>query len=39
MIAYVLINTEIGSECDVLDVIKKITNVTETYSVYGVSDG
>ena len=38
MMAYVLINTEIGSESKVLDAIKKITNVIEAYSVYGVYD-
>jgi DNA-binding Lrp family transcriptional regulator len=38
MMAYVLINTEIGSESKVLDAIKKITNVIEAYAVYGVYD-
>jgi DNA-binding Lrp family transcriptional regulator len=38
MMAYVLINTEIGSESEVLDAIKKITNVIEAHAVYGVYD-
>jgi DNA-binding Lrp family transcriptional regulator len=38
MMAYVLINTEIGSESEVLDAIKKITNVKEAHAVYGVYD-
>jgi DNA-binding Lrp family transcriptional regulator len=38
MMAYVLINTEIGSESEVLDAVKKIKNVREAYAVYGVYD-
>jgi len=38
MMAYVLINTEIGSESEVLDAIKKIKNVIEAHAVYGVYD-
>ena len=38
MMAYVLINTEIGSENEVLDAIKKIPNVIEAHTVYGVYD-
>jgi DNA-binding Lrp family transcriptional regulator len=38
MKAYVLINTEIGSESEVLDAIKKIKNVIEANAVYGVYD-
>jgi DNA-binding Lrp family transcriptional regulator len=36
--AFVLINTEIGSESEVLDQIKKIDAVEESYMVYGVYD-
>jgi len=38
MMAYVLINTEIGSESEVLDSIRKIKNVIEAHAVYGVYD-
>ncbi len=38
MMAYVLINTEIGSESEVLEAIKKIKNVIEAHAVYGVYD-
>ena len=38
MMAYVLINTEIGSIPEVLTAIQKIKNVTEAHSVYGVYD-
>ncbi|MDH5450643.1 MAG: Lrp/AsnC ligand binding domain-containing protein [Candidatus Bathyarchaeota archaeon] len=37
-IAFVLINTEIGSESEVLKTLKKVTGVKEAYSVYGVYD-
>lgn len=36
--AFVLINTEIGSESEVLDQIRKIDAVKESYIVYGVYD-
>lgn len=36
--AFVLINTEIGSEADVLKDLKKVEGVEESYSVYGVYD-
>jgi DNA-binding Lrp family transcriptional regulator len=36
--AFVLINTEIGSENEVLDDLKKIEAVKEAYMVYGVYD-
>ena len=36
--AFVLINTEIGSENEVLDELKKIDAVKEAYMVYGVYD-
>jgi DNA-binding Lrp family transcriptional regulator len=36
--AFVLINTEIGSESEVLGELKKIDAVTEAYMVYGVYD-
>ena len=38
MMAYVLIKTEIGSEIEVLATVKKIKNVIETHTVYGVYD-
>ena len=37
-IAFVLINTEIGSESEVLAALKKIDAVEEVYMVYGVYD-
>jgi DNA-binding Lrp family transcriptional regulator len=37
-IAFVLINTEIGSESEVLAALKKIDAVAEAYMVYGVYD-
>lgn len=37
-IAFVLINTEIGSENEVLKTLKKVSGVKEAYSVYGVYD-
>jgi DNA-binding Lrp family transcriptional regulator len=36
--AFVLINTEMGSETEVLEALKKIGNVKEAYTVYGVYD-
>jgi DNA-binding Lrp family transcriptional regulator len=36
--AFVLINTETGSESKVLAALKKIDAVTEAYLVYGVYD-
>lgn len=36
--AFILINSEIGSENEVLRSIKKINNVKEAYVVYGVYD-
>jgi len=37
-IAFVLINTEIGSESDVLKALKDVEGIEEAYSVYGVYD-
>ena len=37
-VAFVLINTEIGSENEVLDKLKEIEKVSEAYTVYGVYD-
>jgi DNA-binding Lrp family transcriptional regulator len=37
-IAYVMINTEIGTMEDVLKILKKIPNVKEAHMVYGVYD-
>lgn len=36
--AFVLINTEIGSEAEVLKDLKKIEGVEEAFAVYGVYD-
>ncbi|MEM3627345.1 MAG: Lrp/AsnC ligand binding domain-containing protein [Candidatus Bathyarchaeia archaeon] len=36
--AYVLVNTEIGSEADVLRDLKKVEGVEEAFAVYGVYD-
>ena len=36
--AFVMINTEIGSEKEVLDEIRKIEAVKESYITYGVYD-
>ncbi len=36
--AFVLINTEIGCEEEILKELKKIPNVREAYAVYGVYD-
>jgi len=36
--AFVLINTEMGSENEVLNAMLKISNVKEAYVVYGVYD-
>jgi DNA-binding Lrp family transcriptional regulator len=35
---WVLINTELGSEADVLKDLKKVAEVQEVYAVYGVYD-
>jgi DNA-binding Lrp family transcriptional regulator len=37
-IAFILINTEIGSESDVLKSIEDVEGIEEAYSVYGVYD-
>jgi len=37
-IAFVLINTEIGSESEVLKALKDVEGIVEAYSVYGVYD-
>jgi DNA-binding Lrp family transcriptional regulator len=36
--AFVLINTEIGSEADVLKDLKKVEGIIEAHAVYGVYD-
>jgi len=36
--AFVLINTEIGSEADVLKDLKKVEGIEEAHAVYGVYD-
>lgn len=37
-IAFILINTEIGSENNVLESLKEVEGIQEAYSVYGVYD-
>ncbi len=37
-IAFILINTEIGSESDVLKSLEDVEGIEEAYSVYGVYD-
>jgi DNA-binding Lrp family transcriptional regulator len=37
-IAFVLVNTEIGAENEVMKTIKKVEGVEEAYAVYGVYD-
>ena len=37
-VAYVLINSEVGAEEEVLNELKKVKNVKEAYIVYGVYD-
>ena len=37
-IAFILINTEIGSESNVLESLKEVEGIQEAYSVYGVYD-
>jgi DNA-binding Lrp family transcriptional regulator len=36
--AYVLINTELGQEAAVIDVIKNVKEITATYALYGIYD-
>jgi len=36
--AFVLVNTEIGSETDVLKDLRKVEGVEEAFAVYGVYD-
>jgi len=36
--AFVLVNTEIGSEADVLKDLKKVGGVDEAFALYGVYD-
>jgi len=38
VIAYVLINTEIGAIPEVLEAVKKIKEVKEAYALFGVYD-
>ncbi|MCW4027948.1 MAG: Lrp/AsnC ligand binding domain-containing protein [Candidatus Bathyarchaeota archaeon] len=37
-IAFILVNTEIGSESDVLKSLEDVEGIEEAYSVYGVYD-
>ena len=36
--AFVLVNTEIGSESDVLTALKKVNGVQKAHTIYGVYD-
>ena len=36
--AFVLINTEIGAEAEVLKALKNVEGIAEAYAVYGVYD-
>ncbi|MCJ7631250.1 Lrp/AsnC ligand binding domain-containing protein [Candidatus Bathyarchaeota archaeon] len=36
--AFILINTEMGSETEVLEALQKMVNVKEAFVVYGVYD-
>ncbi len=36
--AFVLINTEIGAEAEVLESLKSVEGIAEAYAVYGVYD-
>jgi DNA-binding Lrp family transcriptional regulator len=36
--AFVLVNTELGSESEISESLKEIPEVKETYMVYGVND-
>ena len=36
--AFVLVNTEVGSESEVLTALRKVDGVQEAYTVYGVYD-
>jgi DNA-binding Lrp family transcriptional regulator len=37
-VAFVLVNAEVGSEDKVVEELRKIPNVKESYAVYGVYD-
>jgi DNA-binding Lrp family transcriptional regulator len=37
-LAFVLVNAEVGSEDEVVEELRKIANVKESYAVYGVYD-
>jgi len=37
-LAFVLVNAEVGSEDEVVEEVRKIANVKESYAVYGVYD-
>lgn len=37
-VAFVLINTETGSEAEVIEVLKKVEGVDEVFAVYGAYD-
>jgi len=36
--AFVMINTEVGAEKDVLDRLRKLTDIKESYAVFGIYD-
>jgi len=37
-LAFVLVNAEVGSEDEVVQELRKVANVKESYAVYGVYD-
>ena len=37
-LAFVLVNAEVGSEDEVVEEVRKIANVKESYALYGVYD-
>ena len=37
-LAFVLVNAEVGSEDEVVEELRKVANVKESYAVYGVYD-
>jgi DNA-binding Lrp family transcriptional regulator len=37
-LAFVLVNAEVGSEDEVVEELRKIANVKESYAVYGAHD-
>lgn len=38
MKAYILLNTELGKEAEIIEAIQKVKEVKTTYSLYGIYD-